>query len=317
MIHSEFEAPFVCLPIDALPVDVNWLLSMPVPVIAVGNGVSANADVVVSGGAEIKRILANIERAPTAALALVQVLRITEHLPISAAMTVESLAYGTLQAGEMHQRWLASRGLSPCEIRGEGEPILITREGGCLRAEINRGSNRNALTVELRDALIELFELVLHDDSIEQLHISGHGRCFGIGGDLREFGLNTDPALAHWIRSVHNPSRLLASCADRVSVHLHGACLGSGIELSAFAHWLSADATTYFQLPEMRLGLIPGAGGCVSIARRIGRHRTAWMVLSGKKINAETALEWGLIDEIIPADSALAESAGMRAEESK
>jgi enoyl-CoA hydratase/carnithine racemase len=85
-----------------------------------------------------------------------------------------------------------------------------------------------------------------------------------------------------------------------VTFHLHGACIGSGIELPAFAHHLSVDPKTFFQLPELRFGLIPGAGGCVSIARRIGRHRTAWMALSGKKISARKALEWGLIDEIRP-----------------
>ncbi len=80
---------------------------------------------------------------------------------------------------------------------------------------------------------------------------------------------------------------------------MHGACLGSGIELPAFAGRLSAHNKSFFQLPELPLGLIPGAGGTVSIARRIGRQRTAWMVLSGRRINSATALEWGLIDDII------------------
>jgi enoyl-CoA hydratase/carnithine racemase len=74
--------------------------------------------------------------------------------------------------------------------------------------------------------------------------------------------------------------------------------LGSGIELPAFAHHVSAAPKSFFQLPELNFGLIPGAGGCASISRRIGRQHTAWMVLSGKKINARQALAWGLIDEI-------------------
>ena len=59
-----------------------------------------------------------------------------------------------------------------------------------------------------------------------------------------------------------------------------------------------ADSNTFFQLPEIKLGLLPGAGGTVSILRRIGRHRTAYLALSARRINAATALEWGLVDEI-------------------
>jgi enoyl-CoA hydratase/carnithine racemase len=154
------------------------------------------------------------------------------------------------------------------------------------------------MSVEMRDALVEMLELVLLDETITRVEVSGRGGCFSVGGELREFGLATDPAYAHAIRASHNPGRLLAQCADRVCFALHSACIGSGIEIPAFAGHVSATPRSFFQLPELEFGLIPGAGGCVSISRRIGRQRTAWMVLSGKRINADQALEWGLIDEI-------------------
>ena len=214
-------------------------------------------------------------------------------------MTVESLAYATLQGGAEFRSWLETRQEAPLLVAGgEGEPIVTRRDGNVLTAMLNRPDNRNALTVELRDTLVELLELVLLDDSIEQLQLSGRGPCFSVGGELREFGLAGDPAAAHWIRSVHNPGRLLARCAARVSCHVHSACVGSGIELPAFARHLSADPKSFFQLPELGFGLIPGAGGCVSISRRIGRKRCAWLALSGRKINARQALSWGLVDEI-------------------
>ena len=214
-------------------------------------------------------------------------------------MTVESLAYATLQAGPEYQAWQQARDEAPRLVAGgEGEPVSIVREGDVVKAQLNRPENRNSLTVEMRQALIELFELVLLDDSIQRVELSGRGACFSVGGELREFGLATDPASAHWIRSVHNPSRLLARCSHRVSCHLHSACLGSGLEIPAFARHVSAAPKTFFQLPELGFGLIPGAGGCVSVPHRIGRQRTAWLALSGKKINARQALEWGLIDEI-------------------
>ena len=80
---------------------------------------------------------------------------------------------------------------------------------------------------------------------------------------------------------------------------MHGACIGSGIEFPAFAGRLVAVADAHFQLPELRFGLIPGAGGCVSLSRRIGRQRATWLLLSGKRITARRALEWGLIDAVV------------------
>lgn len=292
-------APYLCLPVAELPAADGWLLQQPFPVIALGEGESPNADVIVSEARAAEPLIASIERTPVAALTLVQVLRCVGQLPIEAAMTVESLAYATLQGGAEFRAWLDARSEAPLLVAGgEGEPILICRDGNVLTAVLNRPGNRNALTVEMRDALVELLELVLLDDSIEQLQLSGSGACFSIGGELREFGLARDPAAAHRIRSVHNPGRLLARCAARVACHVHSACVGSGIELPAFAHHLSADPKSFFQLPELGFGLIPGAGGCVSISRRIGRQRCAWLALSGKKINARQALAWGLVDEI-------------------
>lgn len=74
--------------------------------------------------------------------------------------------------------------------------------------------------------------------------------------------------------------------------------LGSGLEMAAFCGWVSARDDAVFGLPELALGLIPGAGGTVSITRRIGRWRTAYLVLSGRTVGAATALSWGLVDEV-------------------
>jgi enoyl-CoA hydratase/carnithine racemase len=88
----------------------------------------------------------------------------------------------------------------------------------------------------------------------------------------------------------------VAAVADRVTAHLHGACVGSGIELPAFAGLVVAAPSTRISLPEVRLGLVPGAGGTVSITRRMGRHRTARLALTGEVLDAATARRWGLVD---------------------
>jgi enoyl-CoA hydratase/carnithine racemase len=95
------------------------------------------------------------------------------------------------------------------------------------------------------------------------------------------------------------PAREAARCADRFAVEIDGACVGAGLELAAFAGRVTATRRSWFQLPELAMGIIPGAGGCVSLTRRIGRQRTALMVLSGRRIGARRALEWGLIDALV------------------
>lgn len=250
-------------------------------------------------GADPAPLIAGAERSPIAATVLMQLLNFTDACALEAALTAESLAYSTLQAGPEFGTWLAShRAAAPDRHADSGPAVLMTREGDVLHIELNRPSLRNAMTVEMRDALIEALELALVDDSIASIRIAARGKCFSTGGDLTEFGTAPDPATAHIVRSLALPGRLLAACAEKASVRVQGACVGSGIEFPAFAGRIVAAADAWFQLPELKYGLIPGAGGCVSITRRIGWRRTAWLVLSGKRISATTALGWGLVDAI-------------------
>jgi enoyl-CoA hydratase/carnithine racemase len=92
---------------------------------------------------------------------------------------------------------------------------------------------------------------------------------------------------------------MAARIGDRLEAWVQGGCIGSGLELAALAQRIVARPTAWFQLPELAMGVLPGAGGCVSLTRRIGRQRTALMILSGKRVSARTALEWGLIDAIV------------------
>ena len=83
---------------------------------------------------------------------------------------------------------------------------------------------------------------------------------------------------------------------------MHGATLGGGIELASFAGQVIADPATTIGLPEIGLGLIPGAGGTVGLTARIGRQRTAALALTGRRIGATTAFEWGLVDAVDDVD---------------
>ena len=297
----------IVLKTEHLPDDPQWLAQQPCPVIAYGRNAAesesalvpehASADVVVPDLEVALALKKRVNTWPIAAMTLVQVLRSTPLLPVAQGLDIESLAYSTLQSGTEFMAWHA--GYQPDGRQPpDGDPLLLSREGASVEALLNRPALRNSMTVEMRDAWIEALQLLEADDSIEELRFRGLGACFSVGGELREFGSRPNPAAAHWVRTVHSPARLLAQLATRVTFCLHGACIGSGIELPAFGSRVIAHPKTFFQLPELQLGLIPGAGGTVSITQRIGRQRVAWMVLSGKRINAATALEWGLIDEV-------------------
>ena len=280
-----------------------WLRALPCPVIAIASAQQEGAwtrasDVVLEEAAQAAPLLKNIEHSPIAATVLVQLLRATEASSIADALTAESLAYSTLQAGPEFRRWLDTSNRVATQSAPDGPAVLLDREGASLSMRLNRPSRRNAMSVEMRDALIEALRLVIADDEIRHVRLSGQGPCFISGGDLAEFGTAPDPASAHILRSLCLPGALLARCAERVTAHVHGACIGSGIEFPAFAHRIVAAPDAEFQLPELRYGLIPGAGGCVSLPRRIGRQRTARLALSGERITARTALQWGLVNQI-------------------
>lgn len=289
---------------DALPADPDWLARQPRVVIAYGAASRAAsdcaaADVWVPDLDSARKLERRIATWPLAAITLVQVLRATERLPPASGLDVESLAYSTLQAGPEFKAWRSAYSGGPLTERDSGDAVVLARDGDVITAVLNRPSSRNAITVEMRDALVEMLQLLAADRSVRELRISANGACFSVGGELREFGQAPDPATAHGVRTVHSPARLLADLGDRVTCYLHGACIGSGMELPAFAGRVAAHSKTFFQLPELQLGLIPGAGGTVSIVRRIGRQRTAWLVLSGRRITAQTALAWGLVDEVV------------------
>ncbi len=281
------------------------LAELPCVTLGIGAAAASHAgaaladrfDVLASSAAELEQVRAGIERSPLASLALAQLLRLSEGLDVVGGLVAESLVYSTLQAGPEFAAWRASR--PPPKLReGRGPAVLVRRDGDRLQLALNRPEKRNAFSAEMRDALAEALELAASDAAIREVTLSGVGPAFCSGGDLDEFGTFPDPATAHAVRTTRSPARLLAACGERVKAHLHGACVGAGIELPAFAAQVAATPDAFFMLPEVSMGLVPGAGGTASLPRRIGRQRTAYLALSGARIDAKTALRWGLVDEI-------------------
>ena len=286
----------------AAPVLREALPSPRCPVVAVHPSAAAPdiVDAAVGSAEQADRVVEAVQRNPIAAAVLVQLLRHNERVGVEDGLFAESLAYSGLQHGAEFRAWLAARRSQPRKRRSSprAPAVLVERAREELRITLNRPAKRNAYAADMRDALCEALAVAIADDSIRQVVLQGAGACFSAGGDLDEFGAARDAPLAHVSRMTRSAALLLHRLRDRTHARLHGACIGAGIELPAFAGRVVAHADAFFQLPEVGMGLIPGAGGTVGILRRIGRGRLAWMALTGARVDAPTALAWGLVDAV-------------------
>ncbi|HEX4288405.1 MAG TPA: enoyl-CoA hydratase/isomerase family protein, partial [Trebonia sp.] len=248
--------------------------------------------------AAVGRLQDAVARSPRAAVACGQLVRQTSALPTGEGLAAEATAYSLLLGGPEFARWLGERGPARPRLGQPAEPVLVSRDGGRLSIVLNVPVRRNAFSVGVREALLEAVLLAEADPTVESVELRGAGPAFCSGGDLDEFGTATDLVAACLVRLSRAPWRVIERIAPKVTVYAHGACVGAGAEIAAYAGRVVAAPDTFFALPEVRMGLVPGAGGSVSVVRRIGRWRAAWLMLTGERLPAATALRWGLVDEI-------------------
>jgi enoyl-CoA hydratase/carnithine racemase len=187
------------------------------------------------------------------------------------------------------------------------EPILIQeRKGPTLVLTLNRVRKRNAVNEELFGALRQAIEGI--PDEVRAVVIAGNGDHFCAGLDLVEQKERTPAQVLDLSRQWHAAFDRLELGPRPVIAALHGAVIGGGFELAAAAHIRVADPSAFFQLPEARRGIYVGGGGSVRIARIIGSHRMAEMMLTGRIIDIERADRLGVVDYRVEAGGALAKA---------
>ncbi len=233
---------------------------------------------------------------PVAATVAAQVLRTSLQVSFDEALALESLAYSMLLASSGFRAWRAA---TPVRQRLHEAPrVAVVQDGGVLEIQLNRPEARNAFDARMRDELVDALTFAADHPDQPPVVLSGVGPDFSAGGDLNEFGAAPDPGPAHLIRTLRSPARLTHELGNRITARLHGACVGAGIEVPAAAARVTACPGAVFRLPEVSMGLIPGAGGTATIPRRIGRRRACYMAISGAEIDLPTALAWGLVDAV-------------------
>ncbi len=259
--------------------------------------VAAAFDLAVVDADALAPLRVGFEQAPYASVSAALLLRDAPD-DTWAGLVAESGTYSLLQAGPEFRRWLASRCAPRPAREDDAERVTVERRGAIHEIVLTRGERHNAFDARMRDQLhAVLRDLAAVDGPIV---VRGDGPSFSSGGDLAEFGSSAGPVQSHVLRVTRSVAMLLSDLAPRLVVALHGACIGAGIELPAFASRVIAADTARFALPELKLGLVPGAGGTVSIRRRIGRAFLLELLLSGRTIDTATARRSGLVDEVVP-----------------
>src|SRR6201981_3215680 len=154
----------------------------------------------------------------------------------------------------------------------------------------------NALKHEVRAGLAEALQQARDDDAVKAVVIACAGRTFFAGADITEFGKPTQP------RSLPEVIGAIEAMPKPVVTALHGTALGGGFELALACHFRVAVSGARVGLPEVKLGLLPGAGGTQRLPRLVGPEKALQVIVTGEPIGAAEARADGIIDEIVEGD---------------
>ena len=187
--------------------------------------------------------------------------------------------------------------------------LLYCKEGPVAHISLNRPQVLNAYNVQMRDDLSEALAAVQDDAEVRALLITGQGRAFCAGADLTEFGSAPSQTVARRVRWERDVWGQLLSISVPVVAAVHGYCIGSGVEIALLCDIRIGALGTVFAMPEVQLGMIPAAGGTQTLPGIAGRSPAMDLLLTGRRVDAEEALDLGLLTRVVP-EGELLEQAG-------
>jgi enoyl-CoA hydratase/carnithine racemase len=171
------------------------------------------------------------------------------------------------------------------------------RDGVAL-VRINRPQVKNAINMRVRELLTEHFTRLGGDDDVRCIVLTGNEEAFVAGADIGEMAELTPTELM--LRRNHLHWRAIASCPKPVIAAVNGFALGGGCELAMHADIIIAGEGAKFGQPEIRVGIMPGAGGSQRLTRAVGKFKAMKMVLTGEPVTAAEAEAMGLVSEVVP-----------------
>jgi enoyl-CoA hydratase/carnithine racemase len=174
---------------------------------------------------------------------------------------------------------------------------------GVALLRINRPEAKNALNRDLRAKLAERFQALGAEPEIRAIVLTGNEEAFAAGADIRDVAeadaidMMTRPTEHHW--------RAIQACPKPVIAAVRGFALGGGCELAMHCDIIVAGEGASFGQPEVKIGIIPGAGGTQRLTRAVGKFKAMKMVLLGDPVTAREAESMGLVSELVPDDEVL------------
>jgi len=180
------------------------------------------------------------------------------------------------------------------------ETVELYRDGAAAKIVLNRPDRMNAWSVGLSDDLLTALREVADDDSVRAVLLTGAGRAFCTGADLKDAAaaalagkLDTDTILRQWYHPIVTTIRQMEK---PVVTAVNGPAAGAGVSLALAGDLVVAAESAYFMLAFVGIGLVPDGGASLFVPSRIGFTRAAEMALFGERVPAPKAAEWGLIN---------------------
>ena len=173
---------------------------------------------------------------------------------------------------------------------------ISTRKHGDVLIILSNNPPVNALSTPVRQGLVDAIAEAEGDDSVKAVVIACEGQTFFAGADITEFG---KPPQQPWLPMVVDT---IENCSKPVVAAIHGTALGGGLEVALGCHYRVADKSAKLGTPEVKLGLLPGAGGTQRLPRVAGVRKALEMTATGNPIGAKQAFDCGLVDRIVEGD---------------
>jgi enoyl-CoA hydratase/carnithine racemase len=183
--------------------------------------------------------------------------------------------------------------------------IRLEARDGIGYLTLNRPEVRNAFNQEMIDEIRDALTRVDRNDSIRVLIITGAGKAFQAGADIAELSSMKPMDILRWNEGIVRINGALEKLRQPVIAAINGPAMGGGLELAISCTLRVMESSAIMALPEVKLGIIPGTGGTQRLPRLIGKGRAAELLLTGDIINAQDALEIGLVNRVVEKGKSL------------
>jgi enoyl-CoA hydratase/carnithine racemase len=180
--------------------------------------------------------------------------------------------------------------------------LTVVRQGRVAVVTFRRADQLNAMNQRMQAEITATFEDLGRDAGVGAIVVTGEGRAFMAGADIKEYAAQTEAEFDDFQAKGERMYAAIEGCAKPVIAAVNGFALGGGFELVLCSDIVIASISAKMGLPEIKLGLVPGGGGTQRSVTKLGRNRANQLLMTGAILPAETFERWGLVNEIVQPD---------------